>query len=502
MMRAGATRQCVERAIHFARDADFILTSNECAATADVFEELATLHPHVTHVRNDQNEGFQAPNNAAYHEACRRGCTYFVALNDDCLVPEGFLQTLVGPLDADPNAAICGPAGGCEHLDDGFNGCPGPPEYVEGSLLMVKIALLRRHRDTLFWDKLKFIYSEDSELTLFLREKGHAMAKVMMKIDHARSQTVNRTPEIQAKCRAAQQRNHELCKERYSYYLQRRRFDFPIVIRRAHSLGDVILTTPLIRAINELLPKCPIHIETDFPGVFQRNPRITTAAKVVAAQPAELRINLDMAYENLINTHIVHAYEIEAKKQLPGLGPVKLETELYPAPQDLQWAESIAAEIGRPFAVLHTDHTHWTGRNLPHERFHELAEWLHGQGIDCVAVGTRRPPDIRAKDLTGKTSLHQLAALCARAKLFFGGCSGPLHVAQAMGCPTVAAFGVTRSRYILTHRGPAVGIDGEGDDAGARHEVAGSYFTPGSGEAIRSVTTEQIWRAVELVLVL
>lgn len=44
-------------------------------------------------------------------------------------------------------------------------------------------------------------------------------------------------------------------------------------------------------------------------------------------------------------------------------------------------------------------------------------------------------------NLSGKLSLKQLAALTARARLFIGVDSAPMHIAAAMGTPTVALFG-------------------------------------------------------------
>lgn len=44
-------------------------------------------------------------------------------------------------------------------------------------------------------------------------------------------------------------------------------------------------------------------------------------------------------------------------------------------------------------------------------------------------------------DLSGQLSLKKLAALTARAKLFIGVDSAPMHIAAAMGTPTVALFG-------------------------------------------------------------
>ena len=44
-------------------------------------------------------------------------------------------------------------------------------------------------------------------------------------------------------------------------------------------------------------------------------------------------------------------------------------------------------------------------------------------------------------DLAGQTDLKLLAALSARARLFIGVDSAPMHIAAAMGTPTVAIFG-------------------------------------------------------------
>ena len=48
-----------------------------------------------------------------------------------------------------------------------------------------------------------------------------------------------------------------------------------------------------------------------------------------------------------------------------------------------------------------------------------------------------------AVDLSGQLTLRELAALTARARLFFGVDSAPMHIAAAMGTPVVALFGPT-----------------------------------------------------------
>jgi len=54
-----------------------------------------------------------------------------------------------------------------------------------------------------------------------------------------------------------------------------------------------------------------------------------------------------------------------------------------------------------------------------------------------IQAGLERP----AVDLSGQLTLKQLAALTARAKLFIGVDSAPMHIASAMQTPTVALFG-------------------------------------------------------------
>lgn len=74
----------------------------------------------------------------------------------------------------------------------------------------------------------------------------------------------------------------------------------------------------------------------------------------------------------------------------------------------------------------------------------------------CVAAGTL--------DLSGQLSLKELAALTARARLFVGVDSAPMHIAAAMGTPTIGIFGPSGDR----EWGPW------DNDGGARHRVVAS----------------------------
>ena len=71
-------------------------------------------------------------------------------------------------------------------------------------------------------------------------------------------------------------------------------------------------------------------------------------------------------------------------------------------------------------------------------------------------------------DLSGKLTLKELAALAARARLFVGVDSAPMHIAAAMGTPTVGIFGPSGDR----EWGP---WDNEGK---GRHRVVASLIHP------------------------
>lgn len=90
------------------------------------------------------------------------------------------------------------------------------------------------------------------------------------------------------------------------------------------------------------------------------------------------------------------------------------------------------------------------------ERFGALADQLVNER-GAVPIITGAPSDRpladavlnamksrdRAKDLTGKTNLNQLAALFTQVQLFIGGDTGPMHIAQASGTRVLALFGPT-----------------------------------------------------------
>jgi heptosyltransferase-3 len=134
-------------------------------------------------------------------------------------------------------------------------------------------------------------------------------------------------------------------------------------------------------------------------------------------------------------------------------GPGERALVLVPGREGEAEAERLVREHGvSDFVNLHPA-SRWTFKCWPAARNAALVDALERRGQKVVITAApddaerRFVADIvsrcnaRPVDLSGKLSLKGLAALTARAKLFVGVDSAPMHIAAAMGTPVVALFG-------------------------------------------------------------
>jgi len=144
--------------------------------------------------------------------------------------------------------------------------------------------------------------------------------------------------------------------------------------------------------------------------------------------------------------------------------------------------ERVRELVAEPFVHMHPA-SRWRFKCWPAERNAALADRLAQDGHRVVLtsapdetglideiVGRMKSP---AVNLAGQLSLKELGALTARAKLFIGVDSMPMHLAAAMGVPTVALFGpsseiawgpwnVEQRVVTTTHSCRPCGVDGCG----------------------------------------
>ncbi len=103
-------------------------------------------------------------------------------------------------------------------------------------------------------------------------------------------------------------------------------------------------------------------------------------------------------------------------------------------------------ERGVPFVVLNFDRKDlMPERAWPREHYEAVLGRLLAEGKYQVVVISQRRVEMAERpgliNLSGGLDYRQLAGLFARAALFITHDSGPLHIAAAMGCPTVSIFG-------------------------------------------------------------
>jgi len=101
--------------------------------------------------------------------------------------------------------------------------------------------------------------------------------------------------------------------------------------------------------------------------------------------------------------------------------------------ENLQAADKLLAEcgIGSTFAIVAP------GKSTFSELWNQALTGMAKMPV--VIAGTNSAHGVRAKyDLSGKTELPVLAALCARATVCLGSDSGVLHLAACLGTPVVA----------------------------------------------------------------
>jgi ADP-heptose:LPS heptosyltransferase len=135
----------------------------------------------------------------------------------------------------------------------------------------------------------------------------------------------------------------------------------------------------------------------------------------------------------------------------------------FPSP-DLDWLAGTIAQPSAPCALLVPGAApHRPGKRWPAGRFAELATLLRARGLTPVVLGTGAEAKLAATilaacpsaiDLTGRTSLFDIATLARAAALAIGNDTGPMHLAACVGCRCVVLFSAESDPALTAPRGP------------------------------------------------
>lgn len=482
------TKACIQSVLEnsVGHEYELILTDNGSTdGTAEFFEHVRAQNPErVTVVTNRENLGFAEPNNHAL--TLSRG-EYFITLNNDAKVPRNWITLLLQPFDRYQKAALTGPDGSCCELTHDFFGVPGRRlDYLEGSCLCGRTSILKRHG--LFASYLKFAYHEDSDLSLRMQELGYTIHKVPFRIQHVREVTSKTVPMV----KQFEEQNRRVMRNRWGAWRKTRKFDYPVLIRRKASSGDVLLASSVIKAVSERCPRAMILVETDFKAIFAGNTRIAqVSSKFPHARNARV-IDLNMAYENRPGKHIIAGYAEEAL-----LGPLELRSEFFES--KLSNEQAALKLQGGNWIAIHAGPTTWEGKNWHPEKWEKLINYLSDSGWRVLLVGNQGYSLPCHMDLRDKTRVHELGGYLKACSMFIGVDSFPMHLAQAVGTPVVALFGVTSPEFILTLGSKAypVSSDPSHEFTGMRHKISGATYIPVTSNPMDTISLEQVIETIE-----
>jgi lipopolysaccharide heptosyltransferase II len=137
-----------------------------------------------------------------------------------------------------------------------------------------------------------------------------------------------------------------------------------------------------------------------------------------------------------------------------GIQPRKIRPRIYLQAEE----ELFAQEMWKEFEITSEDTVvvihPGSGRsslNLPTKRFAQAADRLTEEiGAKVILTGSKEEKGLvdfiksrmqhQVLDLSGRTSLRQLAAVLKRSDLVIANSTGPMHLAASVGTPTVAVF--------------------------------------------------------------
>ncbi|MGA2075430.1 MAG: glycosyltransferase family 9 protein [Terriglobia bacterium] len=256
-----------------------------------------------------------------------------------------------------------------------------------------------------------------------------------------------------------------------------------ILFERYGGIGDVICSFPAVLALRDKFPGAPIVYAVAAPFIpIVRMGRVADAILPIyddtrLVLPSACRLGFGvvipaaLTHERIAGgtpRHLVDDFCAQA-----GVTPKDRQPRLS-VPRGLSERVlselSVAPDEHKPLVAIHTGPT-WRVKEWPDTGWRELVSWLlsehHAQVIQLGSAEYRKGDGTRgariegAIDCVGRLSLEETAACIQACDLFVGVDSGPLHMAGAVGTPSVGLFGATDPALHLPPKTASIAVAGD-----------------------------------------
>ena len=295
----------------------------------------------------------------------------------------------------------------------------------------------------------------------------------------------------------------------------------PVLLFRIGGIGDVVCAFPAAEGLRRQFPDSPLVFAT----YAAYRPLVEMAGCADAFLEADWARPLLRVYERLFSRVYHPRIEDETPTGLPlvhmvddfcrkvGVLPPSRQPRLTVGAAD---RARLRAEVegvrrgGGPVLALHAGPS-WPVRSWPQAAWERLAERLIGEGATLIQVGAdaHLKESVRAirvagaTDWVGRFSLAETVGVLAVCDGFVGIDSGLLHVAGAVGTPSVGLFGPTAPALRLPPETPSRAVTSDVPCLGCHHRHPALHWVTGCPYDIacmRGITPEQVYEAVQALL--
>lgn len=266
-----------------------------------------------------------------------------------------------------------------------------------------------------------------------------------------------------------------------------------ILVIKHGAFGDIVLSFPAMAAIRAAHPRAHITLLTTAPYVkllaasrwfddieIDRRPKPWNIFGLLRLRQ-QLR-GFHMVYDLQTSARSSNYYALAGKPRWSGIAKgcalphadpnrnalhtrERLEGQLHdagifelPAPE-LSWltkADTARFNLPETFALLVPGAApHRPEKRWPEQNFAALAQALPMPSVIVGGAGEKQiAKAIPGLDLTGQTSLFEVAAIAARASMAIGNDTGPMHLAAALAIPSVVLFSGASDPVLTAPRFP------------------------------------------------